>query len=82
MDNPRVITPMVAKLKALKRVHNAVTDYPPKFVICNHFTARELSREAQHLGLLVGSASRVVVDGIDLVVHPQDNTQQLVMEVM
>jgi len=82
MDNPKSIAPLMTKMAELRRVYSTKNDDNPRYVVCNQFTAQQLSKEAQTVGKLQGSNTKILIDNLTLVVHPQDPTQQLVMEVV
>jgi len=82
MDNPQPISPLIAKLTELKRLHIAERGAEPKYVVCNQFTAQQVAREAQSTNKMVGKEATITIEDLLLVVHPQDHRQQLVMEVV
>ncbi len=81
MDNPKSIAPLMTKLVELRRLHTSKYENPQKFVICNQYTAQQLANEAQSVGKVKVEGASVLIDGLVLVVHPQDHTTDIVMEV-
>ena len=75
------IVPLMTKLAELKRLHTAKYGDGSRFVVCNQFTAQQLSNEAQVVGKIRGDKTKLLIDELTLVIHPQDHTQDVVMEV-
>jgi len=75
------IAPLMTKLATLKRLHIAKYDDEPRFVVVNQFTAQHLANEAQIDNNIKQEGNTVRVDGLAVVVHAQDRTHNIVMEV-
>jgi len=82
MDKQKSVAPLMTRLAELKRLSTAEKSTEPKYVICNQHTAQQLAKEAQTINKMVGKEATIVIDDLLLVVHPQDPTQNLVMEVV
>jgi hypothetical protein len=76
------IAPLMTKLANLKKLHIAEYDTEPRFVITNQFTARQLSNEAHVLKEIENKGSKLDIAGVTLVIHPNDRTDKIVMEVV
>ena len=81
MDNPKSIAPLMTRLVELKRLHTSKYGDSPKFIICNQYTAQQLANEAHPIGKIKGKGTRLMIDELTLVVHPQDHTTDIVMEI-
>jgi len=76
------IAPLMEKLGSLKRLHMATHSGDPRFVIVNQFTAQQLTNEAQAANNIKQEGNALIVDELAVVVHAQDNTRNIVMEVV
>ena len=75
------IAPLMTRLTELYKVYAASYNKPPKFIVTNQFTARQLINEAHIVKKIENRGSTLAVDGLLLVIHPQDHTDKTIMEV-
>ena len=71
----------MTKLVELRRLHTSKYENQQKFVTCNQYTAQQLANEAQSVGKVKGEGTNILIDRLVLVVHPQNYTRNIVMEV-